>query len=389
MKKFGLAALACALLGVTAAAQELDLAYTEPVWPVKIAKVYADGTRGPWIEYTIPNLQQVAGFSPIWDSYEADPALWNNVDNVACEVYDLPPGSGAFCLGPCDGRRYRWCHQNNGCGFRATPACISGNGGDMAANAPGLATVHTFLWGTDAAYPNGQALEIEFRFFGTYRMTTCPGEDTGSGQLDGVVYSFNPPAANSFFRTTVDLSVLPDGGVVMPNAGRMAFHQVHWIEFDTQTPNPNVYHGLWPTKTGWEAVMGKDEARGVSDHHGNRDCVADPADCVFGGAVCPSGDGNTGPAGLLLGPADSCPSDACNGNESLNAKTKLKGGDCQAKLIMKRGTPGSVYGVVSSTGQCTTKAANARGKVVVKERPSQDGTASVPSCGLTANVDCP
>ncbi|MCG3132223.1 MAG: hypothetical protein FLDDKLPJ_03056 [Phycisphaerae bacterium] len=56
---------------------------------------------------------------------------------------------------------------------------------------------------------------------------------------------------------------------------------------------------------------------------------------------------------------------------------------------MKRGTPGAVYGIVSPTGECTTKAANRRGKVVVKERPSQDGTASVPSCGLTENVDCP
>lgn len=84
-----------------------------------------------------------------------------------------------------------------------------------------------------------------------------------------------------------------------------------------------------------------------------------------------------------------CASDACNGTEALVAKAKAKGGGCQVKAVLKKATPGATYGIVMPSGACQRKAANSRGKVVVKEFPSASGTASVPTCGLTANVTCP
>lgn len=84
-----------------------------------------------------------------------------------------------------------------------------------------------------------------------------------------------------------------------------------------------------------------------------------------------------------------CESDACNGNERLKTKTKARGCGCQAKITVLDATPGAVYGVVTPNGDCVRKAANSRGKVVVKECPSRDGTASVPTCGLSKDVDCP
>ncbi len=84
-----------------------------------------------------------------------------------------------------------------------------------------------------------------------------------------------------------------------------------------------------------------------------------------------------------------CASDGCNGNEALKAKTRVKSCGCQAKMTITNATPGAIYGITTPMGECVRKAANDRGKVVVKECPSQDGTASVESCGLSKAVDCP
>lgn len=84
-----------------------------------------------------------------------------------------------------------------------------------------------------------------------------------------------------------------------------------------------------------------------------------------------------------------CASDGCSGTEALVAKTKAKGGSCQVKAILKKGIPGSNYGLVMPTGACVQKAANTKGKVVVKEYPSNSGTVSVPTCGKTATATCP
>ncbi len=99
--------------------------------------------------------------------------------------------------------------------------------------------------------------------------------------------------------------------------------------------------------------------------------------------------GNIGGDQFFTVSGGGCDSDACNGNETLTIKVRAKGCGCLVKAIVKGGTPDASYGVVTSSGQCVLKAANARGKVVVKECPGVSGTVTVPSCGLSEDATCP
>lgn len=90
-----------------------------------------------------------------------------------------------------------------------------------------------------------------------------------------------------------------------------------------------------------------------------------------------------------FGNCGNCPSDACGGGETLTVKTKAKAGQCQVKAILKHGVASSAYGFSMPTGVCMSAATNDKGKAVVKEFPSRNGSVSVPTCGLTAGAACP
>lgn len=117
----------------------------------------------------------------------------------------------------------------------------------------------------------------------------------------------------------------------------------------------------------------------------------DPAYTVTQGGVL---FGTTSPSpgcsgGLPLMESPCVPSDGCNGAESLKATTTSRGCGCQTKAVLKGGTPGLNYTFELPSGDCIRKAANNRGKVVVKECPSSTGTVRVTGCDLERTVSCP
>lgn len=79
----------------------------------------------------------------------------------------------------------------------------------------------------------------------------------------------------------------------------------------------------------------------------------------------------------------------CSGGESLKATSTVRGCGCQVKAVLKGGVAGQIYAVEMPSGDCVRKAANNRGKVVVKECPSGSGTVRVADCGLSRSVTCP
>ncbi|GIK15535.1 MAG: hypothetical protein BroJett003_04990 [Planctomycetota bacterium] len=117
----------------------------------------------------------------------------------------------------------------------------------------------------------------------------------------------------------------------------------------------------------------------------------DPAYTVTQGGVL---FGTTSPSpgcsgGLPLMESPCVPSDECNGAESLKATTTSRGCGCQTKAVLKGGTPGMNYTLEMPSGDCIRKAANNRGKVVVKECPSASGAVRVTGCDIERLVTCP
>ncbi|MCG3131100.1 MAG: hypothetical protein FLDDKLPJ_01876 [Phycisphaerae bacterium] len=117
----------------------------------------------------------------------------------------------------------------------------------------------------------------------------------------------------------------------------------------------------------------------------------DPAYTVTQGGVI---FGTTSPSpgcsgGLPLMESPCVPSDDCNGAESLKASTTSRGCGCQTKAVLKGGTPEMNYTIELPSGDCIRKAANNRGKVVVKECPSTSGSVRVTGCDLEKPVLCP
>ncbi|MCG3130903.1 MAG: hypothetical protein FLDDKLPJ_01677 [Phycisphaerae bacterium] len=376
-----LAAVAVMAFAGSVMATEIALEDTTPIWPTHIAKVIAPGVRGPWVEYQIPEVQPVA-LGPVWDSYEADPTTWNNVDNIACEYYT------PYCLGQCDGRRYRWCNQNcDGTDNDFFRNKRIGTGGATAASPPNQITVATFIWGSRENLP-AEEFQYELLVFDTYDGTGCT--DAGSNFMGGVVLSFAAPINPGFYRTTADLT----GGfeIPSPGTGRIAIQSGFYADYDNDIYSTHKYSGLWFTKEGYENQMGNQDDLGFDDFAaGNNDGVLDAGECIFSAPVC----GNNilvGAAILLLGEGGGggpCNSDGCNGNESLKASARAKGCGCQVKGVLKNATPGAVYGIQLPSGQCVTTAANNRGKAKAKECPSVSGNVSVPTCGLSRAVNCP
>lgn len=84
-----------------------------------------------------------------------------------------------------------------------------------------------------------------------------------------------------------------------------------------------------------------------------------------------------------------CPSAACNGRESLSVSSRLKGGVCMTKAVVKHGVANSEYGAVSPTDRCYTGTTNDKGKVAFKEKNSASGSWLISSCGVSQNVACP
>lgn len=84
-----------------------------------------------------------------------------------------------------------------------------------------------------------------------------------------------------------------------------------------------------------------------------------------------------------------CASDECNGGEQLKAKSRQKGCGCLIKAVLTGGTAGKSYGFSMPGGTCIQGTANSNGKAKAKLCPGSDGTISVPTCGLEAEVHCP
>lgn len=79
----------------------------------------------------------------------------------------------------------------------------------------------------------------------------------------------------------------------------------------------------------------------------------------------------------------------CSGSEKLKATTSQKLGTCKVKLVLKKGLPNHMYKLKLPTGECSLKTTSSDGKAVFHEYPSASGTASIPACGVSVEVNCP
>jgi hypothetical protein len=290
-------------LAATASAQEYMEAVPQFRPPDQIAIIYPDGTQGPWIDYVPGSGIATQNFAAIWDAYEADPSAYNLDDNVPCEHYDRPPGSGNFCVGQCSGNRFFWCHRQNGCP-NPQPSAKNANGGLMVPNHAPEAVNVNFMWGIGATQPN---LSVEILVFDEYNGTNC--NNPGSTQSSGIAVRFEDPA-QGFFYTSVNLV---DNGIIMdmPDGDRIGYQVNFYDDEERQVPSHAAHIGIWATKNPeYNAEMGVQDTRGYSDGHFDNDGILENGECVAGTGACPvSGTIRLVGPGLLLlgeGEGDTC-----------------------------------------------------------------------------------
>lgn len=125
-----------------------------------------------------------------------------------------------------------------------------------------------------------------------------------------------------------------------------------------------------------------DDDNPIDGHHGQNECY----NYAYG--LCPD------PLHWMVGLGDcgnsvTCPSDTCNGHETLTARVNSSGCGCKVKAILKHGDPGATYGFAMPSGECIPAKASDRGKAVAKECPSAGGKVEVQDCTLSADVVCP
>ncbi|RJP36946.1 MAG: hypothetical protein C4547_06510 [Phycisphaerales bacterium] len=266
-----------------------------PLQPDQIAPILPDGSLGPWRDFVASDAQ--TGGEPlaaVWDSYELDPRDYNRRSNLPREYYDVPPGSGKFCLED-PGSRLFWCDpEKQGC--QRLPSCVSTTGGLIARDAPDRVFVTSFAWGVVGA---PERLQIEFQYFDTYDATDC--DDPGSNMIGGFVGNFLDPPPGDYI-TTVDM-FLNGTDFDTPDTGRIGIKMTMWVDRRNGVHSERAFPLLWITKSDWADKMGQADENGFSDGHGDKNCeVGDnPDECVRGEPVCPNGDAPVGPAVLLLG----------------------------------------------------------------------------------------
>ncbi|MCG3130904.1 MAG: hypothetical protein FLDDKLPJ_01678 [Phycisphaerae bacterium] len=325
------------------------------------------------------------------------PAAWVNGDVMIGEWRDFS-GSVSGCLGAeffdcADPDELGDLEDEDGCGmggdrwFLGPDYCNGMATNDMSTESSGngrRATHLNFAW---YWYCLGHGVEdcTIVILTGEDFTQECGGFD---GAYDGVAYDFGSLECHTgaFYYSIVDLT------------GRDLFHQMpadgsgwYQIRFLTTGNEPATCAQpmLWGTsanrpgdqqKPQWDDDFPRD-----GQYNGQQECydyTSGTCPPIFG-AMISFGDGSGDCR------ADACPSVECNGGEALAAKARIKGGQCQVKATIKNATPSFAYGIVMPTGACVVKDANARGKVVVKERPSVGGSVEVPTCGLIKQVACP
>lgn len=125
------------------------------------------------------------------------------------------------------------------------------------------------------------------------------------------------------------------------------------------------------------------------DDDNPRDGKHEPGECRnYAAGYCPD------PLHWMVGLGDcsnsvTCPSDTCNGHETLTASATSTSRGCKVKAMLKHGDSGAAYAFVMPTGDCIQVSADAKGKAVVKQRPSASGKVEVQDCLLSASVECP
>ncbi len=365
--------IACASLlvigSVDASARAPAVGTAAPVslQPEKVARVFPDGTRGPWQDVTGGDVRTGdEPFAAIWDSFELDPRNYNRQANIPDEYYDVPPGSGQYCL-ELPGSRLFWCDPNQQ-GCQPLPSCVSATGGDLAADPPDRAMIVSYLWG---ALGNGDRLQVELQFFDTYDGDDC--SDAGSNMIGGLVSYFLPPARGQY-HTTVDLSRF---GLDFdtPQTGRIGIRMIMWTDRDNGLHSDQAYPLLWLTKSDWAHAMGQTDENGFSDAHGDGNCELDgnPDECVRGEPACPNGDSPVGPAVLLLGEGEF---GNCQYTLKRDAKAKKRCTGCPEK--------GDVF---DTSDQCVDKF-DCRVKLSVKRIDCPDGGAGFCKSIKGKRLDC-
>ncbi len=378
-KSFGLGLVYCAVV-FSASAQELHVMDNAiQVFPKRAMAVRfeSDGSvtsLGPWVE--------------LGSAGENGAAPVGSASNL--NLFDAFENGGEDC-----GRGYP--DGGNACGLagpasrysRGPTFCDQYSTGEMDAELEVIAERVQIAW---AWYCNGSGSEDCYvAIYTSNNFGTPCNVDYARG--DGVVYHMgvlpcNPgPPEGNYYIADADLR---DTGLghQMYLDGAVSGILAKAFDGHVLTHATCAQFMLWGENAGTGDLAGEHGRYQYEDFL--RDGNHEPAECVDrGGGGCPNPLHWMVGFGMCPGPSN-CPSDGCNGNERLSARWRQKNCGCSLKLILKGCTVNAEYGVLTPTGECMRRVAgNSRGKIVVKECPSTSGTATVPECGLSVNVQCP
>ncbi len=264
-----------------------------PLQPNRVAAVFPDGTLGPWHDINEGEPLPGMPLDAVWDSLERDPQRYNRLTNEPQEYFDVPPGSGKYCVGWRSSDRLFWCDPKQP-GCQPLPNCISATGGQVAKRSPDRVLVASFLWG---ALRTGRPVQVEIRVFDSYDGGACA--KPGSNLLGGFVADFGAPQSG-WNATTIDLERF---GIDFdaPRTGRIGIQVIMWEDRAGVRHSDQAWPLLWVTKSERSDYMGRADKFGFSSAHGAGDCKMESAACVQGESVCPDGERPVGPAVVLLG----------------------------------------------------------------------------------------
>lgn len=191
--------------------------------------------------------------------------------------------------------------------------------------------------------------------------------------------NFFEPFDNNFQPAIFTAGIITDVGELSA--------QISSAELNFQTDGPIICQALFQRLAPRAPLFGA-----FINYAGDRlEIYFDPAYTLTqGGIIFGTTSPSPGCSGLLPLIESPCgPSGVCNGGESLKATATSRGCGCQVKAVLKGGTPGQVYTFDLPSGGCIQKAANDRGKAVVKDCPGVSGTVRVVECDLEKTVTCP
>jgi len=372
---YGMACLAAIALTVSVSAKELQTIGNGTFVPAIKAMAVTmnpDGTVTPKGDWVMLNNQgggtgTAASSLNLFDAFEND--------GTACPGPAAPAGGDACGL---PGPGYRWFFGPS----YHNPFTVAENDADGGGGVNGDRAEFGWYW-----YCSGSGTEDCYVaiFTGDTHDNTCGG---AYNLIDGVVFGFGVLNCNPGGYYYTDVCDLIGQGVPLTTYSDGVDGGVLAQAFDGQTLTlcTGGQFMLWGENAGTGDLAGEhddisyDDDAPADGQHGSGECYS------YGFGICPD------PLHHMVGiegAAQTCASDGCNGGEKLKARAKDKNGQCQVKGTVTNGSPGSVYGIVLPSGDCTQKAANSNGKASAKERPSSSGTVSVPTCGLSKAVTCP